>query len=385
MTAPSHLLAEHRLELTLDYGQFILHGGEGEEDVELALLEAAHADRPSAGDGHTVVVLSPHQNNFDMPIHIQVWDRRPVDEGEWQHVSEARLHIGEHGLTISSPVDGWADAPVPPGDYLAEIAGTGFVNYGWPGDTTPGDHWRIRLWPDDGTAVRPARQWDMPGYGIPANSEAPPTEPTPSPTEPEPDRQRELRAEAEARARAEWGGDPIPAFADTYHGRELAGYDRALAESIAAMSATQRRRLAEYCAQRAYALAGLSDRDWVRPALDALRSGAPLPEPFHDNDAAFARLDRDQYGPDEASFRSSIVWERPAPPAPARNPYDRGNISRPHFALNTVFHARHADPLQGALSAITEAAITEAAITFGPHVESLFTDIRGEFDLPPRS
>ncbi|MEU4321006.1 hypothetical protein AB0F85_01830 [Nocardia fluminea] len=59
---------------------------------------------------------------------------------------------------------------MPPGDYLAEIAGTGFVNYGWPGDIAPADRWRIRLRPDDGTAPRPARQWDMPGCGIPASS-----------------------------------------------------------------------------------------------------------------------------------------------------------------------------------------------------------------------
>ncbi|MGC4992591.1 hypothetical protein [Nocardia salmonicida] len=379
MTEPSHLLAEHRLVLALDYGQFTLHGGEGEEDVELALLDAALADRPAAGDGHTVVVLSPHQNNFDMPIHVQVWDRRPADEGDWQQVSEARLHIGEHGLNISSPIDGWADAPVPRGDYIAEIAGTGFVNYGWPGDTTPGDRWRIRLWPDHGTALRPAQQWDMPGYGIPANSEPPPPAPAPNLPEPESNWQEELRTQAEARDRAAWGGDPIAAFADTYNGRELAGYDRALAESIAAMNAAQLRRLAQYCAQSAYDMAGLSDRPWVRPALDALRSGAPLPEPFHDTSAAFARLDQDQYGPDEARFESTVVWERSTDPAPKPNPYDHGEISRPHFALNTVFHARHADPLQGALS-----ALNEAAITYGAHVESLFTGIRREFELPPR-
>ena len=39
---------------------------------------------------------------------------------------------------------------LPSGSYHALITGTGFVGEGWPGSTTPGDHWRIRLWPDTG-------------------------------------------------------------------------------------------------------------------------------------------------------------------------------------------------------------------------------------------
>ncbi|MFD3701522.1 hypothetical protein ACFWUP_00085 [Nocardia sp. NPDC058658] len=157
MTEIPHLVVDHHLELLLDYSHFILHGGEGAEDAELTLLDAAFAHGPSAGDGHTVVVISPQQTAFDMPIRIQVWDQRPADDGNWQQVSEARLRIGEHGLTISSPVDGWAQAPVPPGDYLAEIAGTDFAKHG-----EPGDHWRIRLWPDDGASLRPPRIWEAP-------------------------------------------------------------------------------------------------------------------------------------------------------------------------------------------------------------------------------
>ncbi|MGW6724844.1 hypothetical protein ACWF9G_02970 [Nocardia sp. NPDC055029] len=393
-----HPDAEHHLELFLDYGQFVLHGGEGEEDAELSLLEAALAEGPSAGDGHTVVVRSPHQNNFEMPLVVQVWATRPpADDADWQQISEARLHIGEYGLNISSPVDTWEAAPVPPGDYIVDIAGTGFVGYGWPGTTTPGDHWRIRLWPDDGSVLRPPLIWNAPGHDV--DIEAPPLIDSGIRLDPEDLAPRQVPhleipfggenlatndpSADQARGwqqqeREAWGGEPIAALADVYSARDLAGYDRALAESIAEMPADRLRKLSEYCALRAYEFAGLSERPWVRPALAALRSGEPFPEPFRDSDAAFARLDEDQYGPDAGRFQA-VARERADRPARRPNPYDRGTISRPHFAVNTLFHARHADPLQGALS-----ALNEAAITFGDQVELLFTGIRAEFGLPPR-
>ncbi|MFD5176470.1 hypothetical protein ACFWM1_11730 [Nocardia sp. NPDC058379] len=397
MTRDPEPALEHRLELALDYGQFVLHGGEGEEDTELALLEAALATGPSAGDGHTVVVCSPHQNNFEMPVVVQVWATRPpADEDDWQQISEARLHIGEYGLNISSPVDTWESAPVPPGDYIVEIAGTGFVGYGWPGTTTPGDHWRIRCWPDDGSELRAPRVWVDPELAADSTSALPridtgitlPSGTTaaaahlviPFATEgsaPD-DQARQREQEAAERAREEWGGEPIAALADIYCARDLGGYDRALAESIAGMDVAELRALSVFCAERAYEYAGLADRPWVRPALTALRSGDPFPEHFQDAAATFARLDEDEYSPGATQFRSVLRVDGDVP-ARRRNPYDRGNISRPHFAVNTLFHARLADPLQGAL-----AGLNEAAITFGDRVEVLFAGIRAEFGLPPR-
>lgn len=84
-------------------------------------------------------------------------------------------------MMIASPTTGEVFCEVPEGDYLIEVNGRGFVNYGWPGTTNPGDVWRIRLWPNDGTAPQPAQMWDMPGYGIPEDSPLP--EPTVEPVE----------------------------------------------------------------------------------------------------------------------------------------------------------------------------------------------------------
>ncbi|HEY1485286.1 MAG TPA: hypothetical protein VGF84_04220 [Micromonosporaceae bacterium] len=45
---------------------------------------------------------------------------------------------------------------VPPGRYRILVCGRGFVASGWPGSTTPGDSWRVRLWPEHGDV--PARR-----------------------------------------------------------------------------------------------------------------------------------------------------------------------------------------------------------------------------------
>ncbi|MFQ6395502.1 hypothetical protein ACLMAJ_18805 [Nocardia sp. KC 131] len=175
MSNPANLVSEHTAEVAQDYGQFLLSGGEGDLDnrsdyYEVDLLDQAFASRPCAGDGETVLVLTPHQNNFEMQLTVQVWDARPpADRDSWQQVSEARLRIGDVAtLFFESPTLDVSDiAPVPAGAYLIEVSGTGFLNYGWPGTTTPGDVWRIRLWPDDGSDPLPAQQWSMPGYGVP--------------------------------------------------------------------------------------------------------------------------------------------------------------------------------------------------------------------------
>ena len=47
----------------MDYGQFTITGADPVAD-ELALPPEAQDHAPSAGDGRSILVLSPHQNNF---------------------------------------------------------------------------------------------------------------------------------------------------------------------------------------------------------------------------------------------------------------------------------------------------------------------------------
>lgn len=151
----------------MDYGQFTLGGGFEVDD--LALLAAVQHHPPSASDGHSVLVLSPHQNNFAMEVTVELWsDRPPRDETAWDQVSVEPLTVGPTAvLRLASPTLADTLCPTPSGAYRVEISARGFVNYGWPGSTEPGDEWRLRLWPSSSSSGVLRQLWKMPGYGTP--------------------------------------------------------------------------------------------------------------------------------------------------------------------------------------------------------------------------
>jgi hypothetical protein len=100
-----------------------------------------------------LLVLCPRQYNFEMSLRVEVWDSPPADDAaEWPEAFEAHLDVTEDGLIYDSPPGGVNQVPlrVPPGGYHALITGRGFVTHSSPGSTTPGDSWRIRLWPSTG-------------------------------------------------------------------------------------------------------------------------------------------------------------------------------------------------------------------------------------------
>lgn len=400
MEAP---VSEHTVELFMDYGQFCLHGGLGELEDEMPLLEQALAAQPCAANGTSVLVLNPHQNNFRMPVTVQVWTARPpADRDAWQQVCEARLRIGPDGkLAMTSPVDGYAECPVPEGEYLIEVSGRGFVNYGWPGSTEPGDEWRLRLWPDDGGEPLPARRWEMPGYGVPENSPAP--EPQAPAKHEEPERitmidasepelvgysgpqlvsRSELLERKAAAERERWGGEPIPRLDVHWNAHEIARYDRGFAEAVAAMDDSRLRELARWAAHRAYEKAGIADKPWVRPALTALTNGAPLPPPFDDLSTAFERLfaeEREQSEDDEVVTAEWSMTIRGAASELPANPFAGEDIHRGAFALPALEHATDENALRAALT-----CFYEAALVYGADAEELFAAARAAFGLPPR-
>lgn len=148
-----------RFTVALDYGQFYLVGSappDGDVDLVDLIGQASGGDQ-IAQSGNLLVVLSPHQNNFEMALLVQRWDTEPpLDLPVWEEVFEASIGVGESGLGYQSPTLTDHDLGVPPGCYGIRIAGRGFVNRGWPGSTTPGDEWRIQLWPS--TATRTPRR-----------------------------------------------------------------------------------------------------------------------------------------------------------------------------------------------------------------------------------
>ena len=151
----------------LDYGQFLLAGGVAglAPDRFVGLLEKA-LDGPGIASATVVLVAhSPHQNNFAMPLRIEVWRQQPPDDlAAWQQVLEAALDVDDAGqLWFESPTMRQRRWPVPTGRYVARIAGRGFVNHGWPGSTKPGDVWRVQLWPRTADIEpRRLREWKLP-------------------------------------------------------------------------------------------------------------------------------------------------------------------------------------------------------------------------------
>lgn len=146
----------------MDYGQFTISGG---PDVDgLQLLAAAMQHPPSAGDGRSILVRSPHQNNFAMSVTVERWSGRPSrDDDEWEQISIERLTVREPGVVrLGSPTLEDTVCSVPPGEYRVEISGRGFVNDGWPGSTEPGDEWRLRFWPPTSHEDDVRRVWRRP-------------------------------------------------------------------------------------------------------------------------------------------------------------------------------------------------------------------------------
>src|SRR3954468_7203340 len=146
----TRIVTTSQLTVALDYSTFYLHTGEVDYDLIPDLVGDALADGIGQG-ARTIVVASPHQNNFAMPLLIEVWDGEPPDDlDDWEEAFEVHLDVGTEGLVYESPTLDVVELPVPAGSYHALIAGRSFVGHGWPGSTKPGDSWRIRLWPGDG-------------------------------------------------------------------------------------------------------------------------------------------------------------------------------------------------------------------------------------------
>jgi hypothetical protein len=166
-------MTQHRLlwaqdhTVAMDYGHFYLEHRVGDDlddeaydDRDLSdLISRAHDADGIAWEAGTLAVLSPHQNNFEMPLRVELWDGEPPgDLNDWEEAFEAYLEWEHGGLTYSSPTMDSKDFPIPPGAYQVLITGRGFVAHGWPGSTTPGDRWRLQLWPGGPAASVPARR-----------------------------------------------------------------------------------------------------------------------------------------------------------------------------------------------------------------------------------
>lgn len=307
--------------------------------------------------------------------------RPPDDNADWQQVCEDILRIGPEGvLQIDSSTMSPVDVPVPPGEYLVQVAGRGFVNYGWPGTTTPDDVWRIRLFPTDCTSPHPAVRWDMPGYGIPDDVQQTPTESEPFHDD-EPrwisvlheDGSQEMVERAELleqrAAVAQWGGPPIEQVATYNGGQILTKFDRAFVQTILHATPDVARQIAVYAVTRACEFSGLADEPWIRDALVALGSNSAMPAPFDDMSHmgdAFARLSTQE----EASATPAVFVR--VDRDPTDNPFGTNNEPR-YMTIPALYSAQDQDAYKAAIE-----TVFHASCAYGSHAGELHAGIRRE-------
>ncbi|ONH21905.1 hypothetical protein [Pseudofrankia asymbiotica] len=154
-------ILEHVQSVTAvyDYGQFYLYTNLLDEVDYSEVVDDAIASGKISQEGPLLVVLSPHQNNFEMPLRVERWSARPLDDlDDWQEAFTASIDVDSFGLWYESATTIQnLRLDVPPGRYVVRIVGRGFVSRGWPGSTKPGDEWRFQLWPRSGSLQEPER------------------------------------------------------------------------------------------------------------------------------------------------------------------------------------------------------------------------------------
>ena len=362
-----------RFRLAMDYGQFLLRGNARFDVDEMALLERAQREQPSAsaGSGGVVVVLSPHQNNFEMVIDVERWQQRPPsDRDDWQQVSEDHLTIDEDGtLTLESPTTDPLTYALDAGDYIAEVSGKDFVAQGWPGSTTPGDSWRIRLWPDNGENLQPPQLWPGPD-GQPLETAA---------TEEPPDTGilvEDLSDIDFAQPIVDLPvftpmqlQDPVAQAISWFTGAFYV-YTAApeLAAKVVGLPADRQRELAVWTAQQACAAAGIADQSWVKAAIPHITQGIRPPDA--DEQYRLVKSAADPTHPDPQFHYAEAPHDLDRGLTENRHYANTHYLHRAAYAVLAIVIAGSDDPLEAAIG-----AIHFANLVFGKDMADLHTQL----------
>jgi hypothetical protein len=151
---------------------------------------------------------------------------------------------------------------------------------------------------------------------------------------------RRRRDEQEAR---HWGGRTPSERIRTLPANcwALSQLDRPLLDALDRATAEVQRDVALWAADRAAAVAGLAEVDWIAPALAALHAGTPLPPPFGDHRQAWDRLLGDPAVP-----RTTVTIPNGTP-----------NCLQQAMAFPAITAAADPDPLAAAVEAVYAATI----------------------------
>ncbi len=172
------------LKVMLEYGQFYLEPGrvededywDPEDDTEAILLRAlgwngtkyAEPDSaPGIAQGrYTTIVSTPHRDNFDMDLRVEMHDNPPADDSaDWQEIFEATVTAGPTGMWYHTPTLDSTHLDIPAGTYRIRISGTDFLRPEWVDDDSIGyaDRYRFQLLAET-QPIAPIRlkRWDHP-------------------------------------------------------------------------------------------------------------------------------------------------------------------------------------------------------------------------------
>ncbi|UQX88358.1 hypothetical protein M6D93_19060 [Jatrophihabitans telluris] len=145
------LVSAWDLLVGMNQGHFMLYTDEPhtvDPREKSRIVQAAVSGTGIAQHFGTVVVTSPHQKNYAMGLRVEVFDAHPDDDlDDWQEAFELDLPVKTSGLIYDSPGMSSFKIPVRPGEQHLLITGLGFSDHDRPSAETPGDRWRIRLWP----------------------------------------------------------------------------------------------------------------------------------------------------------------------------------------------------------------------------------------------
>jgi hypothetical protein len=169
-----------------------------------------------------------------------------------------------------------------------------------------------------------------------------------------------------------WGGRHPSARLRELGGNihSVADSHRDLLDEFEALDPDTQRAAARWLARRAFGIADLDQLDGVRPALDALDDGLPLPAPFTNPETVCA-VPR----PDDTATTTRYEFVRML--AHGDRPPCRWPIDRPSFAVPAIFAATHPDPPQALVD-----TFHHTKTTFDDRSEEILAGLRERYLSP---
>jgi hypothetical protein len=355
-------------EIHVHYGQFYVASGSGwpPDPLQESLGGQANGLCGAAMPGQLFLITGLHTGSTR--VAVEVLDAPAPIGDEWEDMVEASFRpTGAKVLLLQWGGETAGLLPLAPIDYRVRYSATG-MDRARQKDTLlagepPLDRYLLQLWPAPPAPDAVIRETSRCAAYWHAHARTLPSPPTPE-ERAEAKRQEQaakeqLRREA-SRAYEErfWSG-PLPdeRVRRANGAQALAQLDRKLLDRIADLDPATQRAVAIWLARRAWAVAGLTDLDWAKPALAALERGESLP--FADLRETFRLLRADPH------VRFTTVTS-----------YDGQleNVSRQHMAVPALWSAAADDPLRAALE-----SVWHAITTFGIDYRLLLSELREAF------